>query len=81
MNVQTVHVTGKSSYLLVFGQDPMCHFSILDDLHQQNIVNEEALPEKFFEDLIEPENSIDQIEEQEIQNDLVNIYYITLILH
>jgi hypothetical protein len=81
MNVQTVRATGKSPYSLVFGQDPMCHFSILDDLHQQNIIDEEALPDKFFEDLIEPENYIDQNEE--IQNNLVNIYYFlfNLVLH
>ena len=57
----------------------MCHFSILDDLHLQNIVDEEALPDNFFENLIEPDSSIDQNEEQEIQNNLVNIYYYCLI--
>ncbi|CAG8508936.1 1892_t:CDS:2, partial [Scutellospora calospora] len=42
--------TGKSPYSLVFGQDPIQHFSILEDLNNQNIVDEEELPDNFFED-------------------------------
>ncbi|GBC14602.1 KRAB-A domain-containing protein 2-like [Rhizophagus irregularis DAOM 181602=DAOM 197198] len=47
MNVQTVRATGKSPYSFVFGKDPMCHFSILDDSHKQNIADEKALPDNF----------------------------------
>ncbi|CAG8683538.1 14631_t:CDS:2, partial [Cetraspora pellucida] len=52
MNIQTSHMTGKSPYSLVFGQDPVQHFSILEDLYynDKNIVNEEDLPSNFFED-------------------------------
>ncbi|CAG8622260.1 11722_t:CDS:2, partial [Racocetra persica] len=49
MNTQTVHATGKSPYSLVFGQDPIKNFSILEDLYQQNVINEEELPADFFE--------------------------------
>ncbi|CAG8768189.1 5613_t:CDS:2, partial [Racocetra persica] len=49
MNIQTCYATGKSPYSLVFGQDLVQHFSILEDLYQRNIMNEEELPDDFFE--------------------------------
>ncbi|CAG8629244.1 18993_t:CDS:2, partial [Racocetra persica] len=42
--------TSKSPYSLVFGQEPVQHFSILKDLYYKNIIDEEELPDNFFED-------------------------------
>ncbi|CAG8765613.1 7982_t:CDS:1, partial [Cetraspora pellucida] len=59
MNVQTGRATGKSPYTFVFGQDPVQHFSLLEDLHQQDIIDEETLSDNFFEDF---NNSDDDFE-------------------
>ncbi|CAG8774329.1 210_t:CDS:2, partial [Cetraspora pellucida] len=49
MNIQTNYATGKLPYSLVFGQELVQHFSILEDLYYKSITNKEELPEIFFE--------------------------------
>ncbi|CAG8773729.1 16242_t:CDS:1, partial [Dentiscutata heterogama] len=62
MNIQTVRATGKSPYSLVFGQDPLKNFSILEDLYQKNVVDEENLPDDFFEESDDNDLLLDQSE-------------------
>ncbi|CAG8810206.1 1715_t:CDS:2, partial [Cetraspora pellucida] len=61
MNIQTSRQTKSSPYALVFGQNPLRHFTILKEIKDRHINSEDELPENWFE-LSEPQDDFDQQE-------------------
>lgn len=45
MNVTVCRATTFSPYQLVFGQDPLARFALVDELRRLDITNEEDIPE------------------------------------
>ncbi|CAG8783437.1 22402_t:CDS:2, partial [Dentiscutata erythropus] len=61
MNIQTSRQTKNSPYALVFGQNPLRHFTILKEIKDRHINSEDELPENWFEPS-EPQDDFDQQE-------------------
>ncbi|CAG8829399.1 23950_t:CDS:1, partial [Cetraspora pellucida] len=49
MNIQTACQIKNSLYALVFGQSPLQHFALLNEIKQLNISSKDELPEDWFE--------------------------------
>ncbi|CAG8846884.1 29496_t:CDS:1, partial [Racocetra persica] len=67
MNIQTSWQTKNSPYSLVFGQNPLCYFSLLKEVKEQRINYEDELPDNWFE----PSKPQDAFDQQEIVESLL----------
>jgi hypothetical protein len=69
MNIRRSEPTGYAPYALVFGQQPLRHFGIIEEWKLHNINMEEELPDDFANDE-KDQDSIDSddqtIEDQEV---------------
>ncbi|CAG8737627.1 13889_t:CDS:2, partial [Gigaspora rosea] len=70
MNIQMSRQTKSSPYALVFGQNPLRHFTILKEIKDRHINSEDELPENWFEPS-EPQDDFDrqQLLERELENE------------
>ena len=66
INTSTSTTTTKTPYEVVFGQAPRSDFVLLQEIAQQNIINEEDLPEEILEQI----QSFDADENTETEKDI-----------
>ncbi|CAG8496176.1 12690_t:CDS:2, partial [Racocetra persica] len=67
INIQTSRQTKNSLYALVFGQNPLCHFTILKEIKNQYINSEDELSKNWFE----PSEPRDNFDRQEVVESLL----------
>ncbi|CAG8845660.1 6034_t:CDS:2, partial [Racocetra persica] len=67
INIQISRQTKNSPYVLVFGQNPLHHFTILKKIKEQHINSEDELSENWFE----PSEPRDDFDQQEVIESLL----------
>jgi hypothetical protein len=67
MNIRRSEPTGYAPYALVFGQEPLHHFALIEEWKLHNITMEEDLPEGLIVDDNDCNDTIDS-DDQTIEN-------------